>query len=151
LLNNNERTVENWMSAKNWPQACIYHQTKINTTVKKSAFKFSRLLTWIYQRESTPISRWRNSEHSCAFLWLYEVVTSGNSEWGDKYKPAANFLPTRRYLRTRKLILHGHIQCLKFFWASKILDWTNMHINTKIKYPPSLIIFLEVSIWEPDN
>ena len=25
-------------------------------------------------------------------------------------------------------------------------DWTNMHINTKIKYPPSLIIFLKVSI-----
>jgi len=35
-------------SAKNRPLACIYHQTKINTfctTVKKSAFKFSHLLT----------------------------------------------------------------------------------------------------------
>jgi hypothetical protein len=30
-------------------------------------------------------------------------------------------------------------------------DWTNMHINTKIKYPPSLIIFLKVSFWKPDN
>jgi hypothetical protein len=65
-------------SAKNRPLACIYHQTKINTTVKKSVFKFLRLLTWIDQRETTPISRWRNSEHSCVFLWLYEVVTSGN-------------------------------------------------------------------------
>jgi hypothetical protein len=31
--------------AKNRPLACIYHQAKINTTVKKSALKFSRLLT----------------------------------------------------------------------------------------------------------
>jgi len=31
-------------SAKNWPLACIYHQTKINTKVKKSAFKISCLL-----------------------------------------------------------------------------------------------------------
>ena len=68
-------------SAKNRPLPCIYHQTKINTTVKKSAFKFSRLLTWIDQRETTPISRWRNSEHSYVFLWLYKVVTSGNSKW----------------------------------------------------------------------
>ena len=32
-------------STKNRPLACIYHQTKINTTVKKFAFKFSRFLT----------------------------------------------------------------------------------------------------------
>jgi hypothetical protein len=44
------------VSAKNRPLACIYHQTKINTTVKKSAFKFLHLLTWIDQRETTPIS-----------------------------------------------------------------------------------------------
>jgi hypothetical protein len=68
-------------SAKILPLACIYHQTKINTTVKKYAFKFSCLLTWIDQRETTPSSRWRSSEHSCIFLWLYEVVTSGNSKW----------------------------------------------------------------------
>ena len=34
------------------------------------------LLAWIDQRETIPISRWRNSEHSCVFLWLNEVVTS---------------------------------------------------------------------------
>jgi hypothetical protein len=32
---------------------------------KKFVFKFSHLLTWIDQRETTPISRWRNSEHFC--------------------------------------------------------------------------------------
>ena len=43
---------------------------------KKVHIQISRLLTWIDQRETTVISRWRNSEHSCVFLWLYEVVTS---------------------------------------------------------------------------
>ena len=48
---------------------------------KKVCVQFSRLLIWIDQRETTPISRWRNSEHTCVFLWLYEVVISVNSEW----------------------------------------------------------------------
>jgi hypothetical protein len=35
------------------------------------------------------------------FLPLYSFLL------GDKYKPAADFLQTRQYLRTRELILHG--------------------------------------------
>jgi hypothetical protein len=35
------------------------------------------------------------------FLLLYLFL------FGDKYKPAADFLPTWLYLRTRWLILHG--------------------------------------------
>jgi hypothetical protein len=104
-------------SAKNRPLACIYHQTKINTMVKKSTFKFSCLLTWIDQRETTPISRWRDSVHSCVFLL---IVRS-------------------RYFR------------MVIIDKMEPKDWINMHINTKIKHPPSLINFLKVIIWEPDN